>query len=80
MDQSLVHMNFLHKFVWTNGPESSPALALVHGWLFPEYRWDFPEEIPEKFWKDPGNALRLRAFPGIPIESTAVCAGIPQTL
>ena len=35
----------------------------------------FPEEIPEKFMKDPGNALR--AFPGIPFESTA---GIPQAL
>ena len=41
----------------------------------PQYGWDFPEEIPEKFRKDPGNALR--AFPGIPLESTA---GIPQTL
>ena len=35
----------------------------------------FPEEIPEKFRKDPGNALR--AFPGISLESTA---GMPQTL
>ena len=42
---------------------------------YPQYGWDFPEEIPEKFWKDPGNALR--AFPGIPFESTA---GMPQTL
>ena len=41
----------------------------------PQYGRDFPEEIPEKFRKDPGNALR--AFPGIPLESTA---GIPQTL
>ena len=41
----------------------------------PQYGWDFPEEIPEKFRKDPGNALR--AFPGIPVESTA---GMPQTL
>ena len=32
----------------------------------PKYGWDFPEEI---FRKDPGNALR--AFPGIPLESTA---------
>ena len=39
---------------------------------YPQYGWDFPEEIPEKFRKDPGNALR--AFPGIPLESTA---GIP---
>ena len=43
--------------------------------LYPQYVWDFPEEIPENFQKDPGNALR--AFPGIPLESTA---GIPQTL
>ena len=42
---------------------------------YPQYGWHFPEEIPEKFWKDPGNALR--AFPGIPVESTA---GMPQTL
>ena len=42
---------------------------------YPQYGWHFPEEIPEKFRKDPGNALR--AFPGIPVESTA---GMPQTL
>ena len=41
----------------------------------PQYGWDFPEEIPERFRKDPGNALR--AFPGVPLESTA---GMPQTL
>ena len=41
----------------------------------PQYGWDFPEGIPEEFRKDPGNALR--AFPGIPLESTA---GIPQAL
>ena len=41
----------------------------------PQYGWDFPEKIPEKLWKDPGNALR--AFPEIPLESTA---GMPQTL
>ena len=41
----------------------------------PQYGWDFPEEIPEKFQKDPENALR--AFPGIPVESTA---GMPQAL
>ena len=40
-----------------------------------QYGWDFPEEIPEEFRKDPGNALR--AFPGIPLESTA---GMPQAL
>ena len=43
--------------------------------LYPQYGWDFPEEIPEKFRKDPGNALR--AFPGIPLKSTA---GIPLAL
>ena len=42
---------------------------------YPQYGWDFPEEIPEEIRKDPGNALR--AFPGIPVESTA---GMPQTL
>ena len=41
----------------------------------PQYGWDFPEEIPEKLRKDTGNDLR--AFPGIPVKSTA---GIPQTL
>ena len=42
---------------------------------YPQYSWDFPEEIPELFfWKDLRNALRV--FPGIPLESTA---GIPQT-
>ena len=29
---------------------------------YPQYGWDFPEEIPERLRKDPGNALR--AFPG----------------
>ena len=53
---------------------SSKVVHYVTG-PYPQYGWDFPEEIPEKFWKDPGNALR--AFPGIPLESTA---GIPQTL
>ena len=33
---------------------------------YPQYGWHFPEETPEKFRKDPGNALR--AFPGIPVE------------
>ena len=42
---------------------------------YPQYGWDFPEEIPEKFRKEPGKALR--AFPGISLESTA---GMPQTL
>ena len=44
-------------------------------WAYPQYGWDFPEEIPEKLRKDPGNALS--AFPGISLESTA---GMPQTL
>ena len=47
--------------------------------LFPStlrfYDWDFLEKIPAKIRTDPGNALR--AFPGIPLESTA---GIPQAL
>ena len=42
---------------------------------YPQYGWDFQEEIPERLRIDPGNALR--AFPGIPVESTA---GMPQTL
>ena len=41
----------------------------------PQYGWDFPEEIPEKFGISSGNALR--ACPGISLESTA---GMPQTL
>ena len=47
----------------------------ILGGPHPQYGWDFPEEIPEKFRKDPGNALR--AFPGISLESTA---GMPQAL
>ena len=31
---------------------------------YPQYGWDCPEEIPDKFRKDPGNALR--AFPECP--------------
>ena len=27
---------------------------------YPQYGWDFPEEIPEKVWKDPRNTLRAR--------------------
>ena len=42
---------------------------------YSQYGWDFPEEIPEEFRKISGNALR--AFPGIPLESTA---GMPQAL
>ena len=58
-------------------PAISPAISLPFLVLGPlpiigpysQYGWDSPEEIPEKFQKDPG--------PGIPLESTA---GIPQTL
>ena len=42
---------------------------------YPQYGWDFPEEFRKSSGKTPGNALR--AFPGIPLESTA---GMPQTL
>ena len=58
-----------------------PGLCSRHsGWQtnngpYPQYVWNFPEEIPGKFRKDPGNALR--AFPEIPLKSTA---GMPQTL
>ena len=55
-------------------PRSNSLDSLFSG-PHPQYGWDFPEEIPEKFRKDHGNALR--AFPRIPLESTA---GIPQTL
>ena len=51
------------------------ALSSTLFGLHPQYGWDSPEEIPEKFRKDPGNALR--AFPGILLESTA---GMPQIL
>ena len=44
-------------------------------WAIPPVRLALLEEIPEKFRKDPGNALR--AVPGIPVKSTA---GIPQAL
>ena len=52
----------------------SCGTAQVSG-SYPQYGWDFPEEIPEKFRKEPGNALR--AFPGISLESTT---GMPQAL
>ena len=49
-------LNLIKSLIFTNTPcKSGP---------YPQYGWDFPEEIPEKFRKDPGNALR--AFPGIP--------------
>ena len=54
--------------------EGGWGLTRLNG-SYPQYGWDFPEEIPEKFRKDPGNALR--AFPGISLESTA---GMPQAL
>ena len=31
MDPSLVHMNFLGTFVWTNGPESSSRVSPYTG-------------------------------------------------
>ena len=40
----------------------SPRRPLLMGHT-PQHGWDFPEEIPEEFRKDPGNALR--AFPEI---------------
>ena len=51
---------------------TSIACCMGHA---PSTAGTFREEIPEKFRKDPGNALR--AFPGTPLESTA---GIPKTL
>ena len=44
-------------------------------WAIPPVRLGLSGRNSEKFRKDPGNALR--AFPGIPLESTA---GMPQTL
>ena len=61
----------MSKVVFSGLPK--PAAEAIRP--YPQYGWDFPEVIPEKFRKDPGNALR--AFPGIPLESMA---GIPQTL
>ena len=51
-----------------------PDLQSAQNGPHPLYGWDFPE-VPEKFLKDAGNALR--AFPGMSLESTA---GIPQAL
>ena len=45
------------------------------GCLIPPLRLGLSGELPGKFRKDPRNALR--AFPGIPLKSTA---GIPQAL
>ena len=59
-------------------PSKRPNIHPLKNSMFgphPQYGWDFPEEIPEEFRKDPGNALR--AFPGISLESTV---GMPQTL
>ena len=46
-----------------SGGVSSEGVS--EGGPHPQYGWDFPEEIPEKFRKDPGNALRafLGSFP-----------------
>ena len=60
--------------IWSILSSMSPNTSIAFG-PPSRYGWHFPEEIPEKFRKDPGNALR--AFPGIPVESTA---GMPQTL
>ena len=52
--------------------------ALIEGeqkWATPPERLGLSGRNSGKFWKDPGKALR--AFPGIPLESTA---GMPQTL
>ena len=55
---------------------------------YPQYGWDLPEEIPEEFRKDPGNALR--AFPEFPstvrlgspkpyeIKAFEVCRRVPE--
>ena len=60
--------------IFSNKAHSAVMAQSVLG-PYPQHGWDFPEEIPEKFRKDPGNALR--AFPGISLESTA---GMPQAL
>ena len=62
------------KVLWTKikkSPQIRSAESRAENGPYPQYGWDFPEEIPER----PRNALR--AFPGIPLESTA---GIPQAL
>ena len=42
---------------------------------YPQYGWDSPREISEKFRKDPGKVLRV--FPGLPLDNTV---GNPQAL
>ena len=42
-----------------------PCFSFPMARPYPQYGWAFPDEIPEKFWKASGNALR--AFPGIPL-------------
>ena len=64
---------FVLELVWPKWMTLVDSVAQC--WATPRYGWDFPEEIPEKLRKDPGNALRT--FPGIPLKSTA---GIPQAL
>ena len=68
-------MHFFEAPIKLAQPFPAPELRTKMFGPHPQYGWDFPEEIPENFRKDPGNALR--AFPRIPLESTA---GIPQTL
>ena len=60
---------------WTPGSSLGPILHIVCLDHTPSTAGTFRKKFPEKFQKDPGNALR--AFPGIPLESTA---GIPQAL
>ena len=59
------------------GPDSGLVFLFCPFWDFlwaiPPVRLGLSEDILEKFRKDPGNALR--AFPGIPLGSTA---GIPK--
>ena len=57
-------------------PKNCTFMLFFASWFYgpyPQYGWDLPEEIPEKFWQDPGSTLRA----GIPLESMA---GIPQAL
>ena len=61
--------------IFYTGPTLYTPTSGASNGPYPQYSCDFPEDIPEKFRKDPGNALR--AFPGISLESTA---GMPQTL
>ena len=61
--------------VWSFNVRKDCLSKVEECWAIPPVSWDFPEEFPEKFRKDPGNALR--AFPEIRLKSTG---GIPQAL